>query len=233
MKPTIFLKKNASPILLGVGATSLIGAIFLMPPLVRRADKLIEERKPETVKDKLWVYIPVYTPVAGAVLFGIGAMVRSTQINKHQVAALNLLLSKSEESLVKLSEIAEAHVGKRKAEKIFTELSAPAEPPSPDRAATGEQLFFEVFGGRYFNETSIEKIRASVNDFNELVNGEGWGALNELYYSLGLDPVEYGDILGWSSEEILHVKFDSFLKAETPVVSVTFQPKPKEINSHG
>lgn len=61
----------------------------------------------------------------------------------------------------------------------------------------GEELFYDEFAGRYFKST-FEELDMAIYNANEILGNCGYVELNNLYDVLGLDPTEYGSIIGWS-----------------------------------
>ena len=61
----------------------------------------------------------------------------------------------------------------------------------------GEELFYDEFAGRYFKST-FEELDVAIANINELLMSNEYVELNDLYENLGLDPTEYGSIIGWS-----------------------------------
>lgn len=61
-----------------------------------------------------------------------------------------------------------------------------------------ELLFFDMQSMRYFNST-MKKVKEAEELFNEHLSKNGYAYLNDLYDLLGLDHVDSGYQLGWST----------------------------------
>ena len=74
----------------------------------------------------------------------------------------------------------------------------------------GDILVFDELSGRYFLSDK-ETIRTAVNDFNQQII---WGStqdLNDWYRILGLDDILIGEILGWNSDRMMDISFESMV----------------------
>ena len=74
----------------------------------------------------------------------------------------------------------------------------------------GDTLVFDELSGRYFLSDK-ETIRTAVNDFNQQII---WGStqdLNDWYRILGLDDILIGEILGWNSDRMMDISFESMV----------------------
>ena len=123
-------------------------------------------------------------------------------------------------------------VGQKKYEKVRERVVSPEEPvPTGMLLDESKVVCFDVFSGRYYKTDSIETVRRIINDLNDRLIVGDFVALNELYYELGLDRVEFGDDVGWllhDHDETIKVSFDPFMKDDRPVVSVSFTVKPRK-----
>ena len=102
------------------------------------------------------------------------------------------------------------------------------EPPVSILPDDERTLFFDVFTGRYFRADSIEIVRKVLNDLNETMFQEDFVPLNDFYYGVGLEDTEFGNEIGWSiAYGSITAEFDAYLRNDRPIVSVTFQIKPR------
>lgn len=171
--------------------------------------------KKETVKTVWKCYIPTVT--AGTA--SIACILWANKITGKRAAALASLASIYETTLKGYeSKIVEV-VGEKKATEIKDEVRKEAVKKNPPKennieyTGRGNSLCYDAFIGRYFY-SDIEAIRKSVNDIREMLFSSMWVDLNEFYYSLGLERVGCGDILGWNIDRPIEIEFTSMLTDE-------------------
>jgi hypothetical protein len=166
------------------------------------------------------------------VLLSTGCIVASNRIHRYRYASLLALYSIGEKSLQKWQDSVLEEVGQKKYEQV-RERTVKSDEPLPVNLLTDDSTVacFDVFSGRYFKTDSIETVRRIVNDLNDRLIVGDFVPLNDLYFELGLDRVEFGDQVGWllhDHDETIKVNFDPFMKNDRPVVSVSFVVKPRK-----
>lgn len=91
------------------------------------------------------------------------------------------------------------------------------------------ELCVDKFSGHFFRSTR-EKIHSHINDFNYMLNRNGYGSLADLYEFFGLPSIEYADQLGWdlNSEGLLEVKIDAAVApGGKPCLTMEFKGRPR------
>jgi len=61
----------------------------------------------------------------------------------------------------------------------------------------GEELFYDEYSGRYFKSTS-EVVKTAEYELNRNFTTRGYCELNEFYELLGIEPTDYGHVIGWN-----------------------------------
>ena len=61
-----------------------------------------------------------------------------------------------------------------------------------------KQLYFDEYSGRYFQSTP-EDIQKAEYDLNRTLSIDDVACLNDWYECIGLDPLEHGEKIGWST----------------------------------
>lgn len=91
----------------------------------------------------------------------------------------------------------------------------------------GDALFRDGISGRYFMSTKNE-VEANINEFNRLINSQGYATLTDLYELLGLEQTNISDDLGWSAERgLLNVHFGAAMTADgRPCLELSFRDEP-------
>lgn len=70
------------------------------------------------------------------------------------------------------------------------------------------RLFYDEYSSRYF-EATIEQVILAEYNLNRIYVLRGYAVLNEFYDFLGLEPTDYGSIIGWSAfDDTQWIEFD-------------------------
>lgn len=230
MKVKQTLTNNSPAILAGLGVAGFISAIFMTAKAAPKAAKVLEKHTDSTTVEKAKAVAPIYAPTAGMILVSTACIVGSNRIHRYRYASLLALYSIGQQTLDRWQDAVLDEVGKKKYEKVRERVVEPEGTPPVSMVVDDERtLFYDKFTGRYFRSNSIEDVRKILNDLNDKMFSEDFASLNDFYYGVGLDPVQFGDAWGWNiAYGSVQADFDAFLKNDRPVVSVTFQTEPKK-----
>lgn len=230
MKVKQTLTNNSPTILAALGVTGFLGAILMTAKAAPKAVKVLEKHNDSTTIEKVKAVAPIYAPTAGMILVSTACIVGSNRIHGYRYASLLALYSIGQQTLDRWQDAVLDEVGKKKYEKVRERVVEPeGEPPISIMVDEERVLFYDVFTGRYFRGDSIEIVRKVANDMTDRMFGEDYVSLNDYYYGVGLDRVEFGDDWGWNiADGAMTVEFDAFIRNERPVVSVTFNLQPKK-----
>lgn len=216
---TSFLSRNSSTILTVLGGIGVIATAVLAAKASPKAAALIESKeedkgeeltKWEVVKTATPAYIPAIVTGVSTIACIFGANI----LNKHQQASLASAYALIDNSYKaykdKLKELygEEAHnniidaLAVEKAEEIGVYNYGPVSlcNLSIEDGTSEPRLFYDEFSNRYF-ETTIEQVINAEYHFNRNFVLRGYAFLNEFYEFLGLECTEYGNQVGWSSED--------------------------------
>lgn len=202
MKEKHFFGRHSATILTCLGAVGVVATAVTAVQATPKALKLIENKSyeydeeltPVEIVRTTWkCYIPAIMIGTGTIL----CIVSANKLNKRQQASLisayTLLHTTYENYKKKMKDVygenADATVREEMAKEEYRECYI-----EPD---AGKQLFFDFFSGQYFERTMEEVIDAEYQ-LNRKFALEDYVGLNEYYELLGLDPVTFGDALGWS-----------------------------------
>lgn len=213
----LFLKRNSSTILTCVGGVGVIATAVTAAKATPKAMALLDKAKDEkgeelTMFEKVRTAAPAYIPSAVMGAATIACIFGANALNKRQQAALMsayaLLDNSYKEYKAKVTELygeeADTEVRKEIAKDHYEE----------QKTSTGElQLFYDEFSQRYF-ESTTEKVLRAEYDLNRML-AECYGVfLNEWYDLLGIETVDYGDFLGWSTYELVETTWMSWVDFE-------------------
>lgn len=240
-----FVDKNAPTILTVCGVGGLIGTTVMAVRATPRAETLIfdeEDKKGEpltkleTIKVAWKPYIPVV--IMGAAT--ASCIIAANSVNAKRNAALSAAYVLSETALTEYKSKVLEQVGEKKAEKIENEVSQNRVSNDPVTSkeviitGKGATLCYDENSGRYF-ESSIEELQQIENRFNKrLMENMEFLTLNDLYYEMGLDPIELGEELGWDvASGLVDMRFGSTLATDgRPCVTVNFKVAPRYRYNH-
>ena len=229
MKGTQMLKRNSPLFLTCLGAAGVIMTTVMAVRATPRALRQIENdsrinhdgdpkayTKTEAVKSSWKFYIP-------ATVIGIGTMVCIFSANilgqKQQasiISAYALINSAYKEYQCKVKELYGEETHNAVLDAIAVEKCKDVEITASIFSETGSldfdindpiRLFYDIFSNRYF-ETSAEKVIQAEYHLNRNFILKGYVSLNEFYEFLGLEPMDYGNEIGWSiDDEIYWIDF--------------------------
>lgn len=207
MKALVPRLKRASPTILTIlGAAGVVGTAVLAVKATPKAMQLIEEADYEKRRDQDDVLTPMetvkvawkpYIPAASVGLATIVCILGANGLNRKQQAAITsayiLLDNTYREYQKKVREL----YGPEADSAVRREVAKKTPPNSEDMPSGDELLFFDFFSGRYLNRP-IEQVIDAEYQLNRKFIHKDYVTLNEWYELLGMEPVDFGDMLGWS-----------------------------------
>jgi hypothetical protein len=224
------IRDNAPTFLSTLGVLGFISSTIMAAKATPKALEVLENHKESSYFQKAIAVAPVYSPTIGMILLSTACIVGTNHIHSYRYSALLTLYSFGQKGLQEWQDAVLKQVGKSKYEKVREQVLTPKD-PMPASFVTDEErvLFYDNYSGRYFRMDSVETVRRKVNDLNDLLFVDDFISLNELYFDLGLPPVEFGNEFGWSSQDgSIKIDFDAYLKNDKPCVVMSFALKPKK-----
>lgn len=209
-----FLKRNGSTILTCLGAAGTIATAVTAAkatPKALEAIKYAEEEKGEKLT-KLEIinvagpaYIPTVLTATATVACIFGANVLNTRKQAALISAYTLLDNSYKEYKNKVKEL----YGEDADENVRAELAK--DKYEKTDVSDGKRLFYDEYSERYF-ESTIEKVLLAEYQLNRMISIEYGVYLNEFYDLLGIDTVDYGDYMGWSTYELVDCQWNSWVE---------------------
>lgn len=222
----IFIKKHSSTILAITSVVGVVATSVTTAKATLKASKILkdaEEKKELTNAEKIKIAAPSYIfPIvlgASTIACIFGANILNKRQQTALVSAYALLDNSYKRYKNKVKELYGEEVHNNVIDSIAKEdvkdvyINAPGVISNyhnqlEDEDMTENRLFYDEFSGRYF-ETSIEKVLLAEYHLNRNFILRGCAPLNEFYEFLGLEPTDYGDVLGWTVyEEIFWIDFN-------------------------
>ena len=214
------MTKNSPTILTGLAVGGLITTVGLAVKATPKALELIEEEKTEEYElsklDILRITWKCYIPTAVMGLASIGCIIGANSIHLRRNAALASVYSITEATLKEYQEKVVETIGKNKEQKLRDDIAQDTLTRNPveDRQVfvtdRGSTLCYDALSGRYFL-SDVDNLKRIQNDFNHGLLSEWSKTLNELYSDIGLDPIEMGKDVGWTSDHMLDIRFTAKL----------------------
>lgn len=210
-----FIKKNSSTILTCAGAAGVVGTAVLAVKATPKALKLIEEAEREK-GDELskWEVVQVTAPTyIPAVLLGMGTITcifGAHMVNQRTQAALTSAYALLDQTHKEYKNKVKEMYGEGADKEVKTELAKDKYKDADIDEEDELPLFYDEFSKRYFNAKN-EDILYAEYEINKLLNTHGVVSLNDYYNLVGLDPVDYGEYLGWSSAQMYEQFWDDWL----------------------
>lgn len=231
------ISKNSPVILTSLSCAGVFTTAILAVKSTPKAMRLLEEEggidnlsKRDIVKTTWKCYIPA--AIVGTVT--VGCIIGSNTISNRRNAALSALYTLSETAFREYQSKVVEEIGKTKETKIRDEVVTDKiknNPPSSTNVlltGKGEVLCYDNFTGRYF-KSDIDKIRQAENEIDRRLRDEMWIDVNELYYELGIDSTDAGDLMGFNVDKgWVDISYSSHLAPDNvPCLSLSFKVYPK------
>lgn len=234
-----FVERNASTILTcvagaGVVVTSVM-AVKATPKALTLLEKAEEEKGEklttfEVVKTAGPAYIPTIVSGTATIACVFGANILNKRHQAAMMSAYALLDNSYKEYKKKVEEL----YGEGADMNVRSEIAKDKYEQTDILVKDDERLYYDDFSGRYFKSTT-EKILKAEYEVNRILAEDGCLFLNEFYELLGLEIVDYGDFLGWSSFEIMETTWNNWLYfehtkvilddgLECTIISMGFEP---------
>lgn len=205
----LFLKKNAPMILTCAGSAGVIATSIMAAKATPKALTLLENAKIEkgedlTKTEKIKVAGPAYIPT---VITGVSTIVCIFGANSLNTRQKSALMSAYALLVKKLDQLYEEDT----VDKIEDKIVKDKYNENPYPIENEKELFYDNFSQRYF-EATTEKVLYAEHVLNRRMAYAHSAYLNEFYELLGLEPMDYGEFLGWFCNEICDTYKESQIK---------------------
>jgi hypothetical protein len=212
----LFVKRNASTILTCAGGAGVVATAVMAVKATPKAMTLLEEAKKEkgeelTKMEMVKVAGPSYIPAVITGVSTIACIFGANILNKRQQAALMSAYALLDSTYKDYQKKVEELYGEDANDNIKAEIAKDKYVDEEvELQDDNNQLFYDEYSGRYFESTTEDVIKAEYNLNRKLADWYGV-YLNEFYEMLGLEPVDYGDHLGWNSAEVYDTQWSNWI----------------------
>ena len=215
-----FIKRNGSIILTcagGVGVVvTAVMAVKATPEAMELIDRATNKKgekltKVETVKVAWKPYIP-------SVLIGVSTLAcvfGANTLNRKQQAALMSAYALLDNSYKEYKKKVEELYGEGVDRNVKNEIAKDHydEEEFDDDYGDGLELFYDEYSQRYFRSTLAHVIESEYM-LNHMIAEDIGAFLNDFYDLLGLDEVDYGNYMGWSTFELVETYWYAWVEFE-------------------
>ena len=199
----IFLRKHSSTILSVIASMGVVGTTVLAVKATPKALKIINDNKKEEDLSKLEIIKIAWKPYIPSILFGVSTIAcifGSNYINKKNQKALATAYMLLESSYLRYRESANIIYGEDSDRQILNNVHSKeiSNNDIPEIDESEGNLYFDCQSMRYFRTTPEALTEAQIL-FNQHLCTNGYAYLNDLYDLIGLERVDYGYQIGWST----------------------------------
>lgn len=215
-RTTLFFKQNSSSILTGAAAIGLLAtavAAAVETPKAMTRLNIAKEKKGEdlTPVESVVTVAPAYIPAAIIGASTIACIFGANVLSQHKQAALASAYALADSTYRQYRGKVVELLGKDTDERIIDAIAK--EKRNEDTIIsssggfcalnslpyTGEVVtFYDEFRGTYF-EAPMDAVLNAEYHLNRNFSIGGFVTLNDFYRFLGLEEIEFGDVLGWSA----------------------------------
>jgi hypothetical protein len=238
---TKMLTNNTPQVLTAMGAAGVIATAVLTGKASFRAAQILGDQSPHLTKrdivKQVWT---LYIPPLSVAAVTVTSIILAERIGTRRAAAVVTALTISEKAFTEYRAKVVEKIGEKKEREYRDELAV----ERAERNGVPNQVFvvpgsakqrcFDQYSERWF-ESTVDLLHRAENKINHnMIHNEAC-SLNEFYAEVGLNPVAYGEQVGWEAMDKLDLVITSFLPEDgIPAISVAFYtfPKPNYDNLH-
>lgn len=228
-----------------LNGVSVVEAIRNTPRALDELRSAEEEKGEElTTKEKIEAAWKCYIPTMVTGVLGAGCIIGGAVGFRKQNAALVSLYAISEGALSEykkkmiqeLGETKVKEIEQKMDQEVVNKLALPGdddeESPNTALSLRRRDICLDTWINKPFYASEIE-IREAVNELNDEINHGDFVSLNDFYFKIGQDPVDFGGEIGWDSDiGLIDVRISSCVKDGRPILTMTFKNTPKSTPYH-
>lgn len=215
-KSKMFLRSNSSTILTCIGGVGVVATVVTAVKATPKAMALIEEAKEEkgadlTKVETVITAAPAYITTAVLGVSTLACIFGANALNRHQQASMMSAYALLENSYKEFKAKVQELYGEGTVEVVRGEIAKDHYKDADIQIHDDKQLFYDDFSGRYF-ESTMENVLNAELQINRMLAQDTGVYLNEFYDLLGIEEIEYGDYMGWSSFALVEMYWWSWIE---------------------
>lgn len=244
-----FVSDNSPGILTGLGVAGVVTTAVLagragfqvgLDASTQYHDVIMENQGAEeeqplpehllSTKHLVKTYWKAFIPAASVGAATLASVIMANQIGSRRTAAITAAFKLSEQLSDEYKAKVAKTLGLQKEENMRSELAAEkmeANPPSPGMiVVTGSDvLFLDEISGRYFH-AQVDSVKKAVNEINHKVNNFYHASLTDFYDLIGLEGTKFSDSVGWNTDKLLEVQFNTTMYKDKPAIVLSYNHGP-------
>lgn len=202
-KVHLFLKRNSSSILTGIGAAGVVVTSVMAVKATPKAIRILEEAKEEKGEDLTAIETvravgPIYIPAIVSGVSTIACIFGANILNKRNQAALASAYAFLDNSYKEYKNKVSELYGDDANNNIREEIAKDKYKYYSNSFTDDKQLYFDEYSGRYFQSTPKD-IQKAEYELNRTLSIDDEAYLNDWYEYIGLEPLDHGRDFGWST----------------------------------
>lgn len=233
------LSENSPAILTGLALTGLVTTTVLAVRATPRATRDIWDAESELIDpltnlDKVKLTWKHYIPAGISAVSTAACMLSVNSVHSRRNAALMSLYSLSETAFKEYKDKVVEKIGENKEREVHDEVAQDRVTKNPPEQSIivhtgdkrGQILCYDSVSGRYFR-SSVETIRQAQNDINAQCINEVYASQNDFYRLINLPINGMGEEVGWSTDNMLDIRFTSTLtEDQEPAIVLDYRRQP-------
>lgn len=241
--------RNSPLLLTAIGVVGTVTTALLTARATVQAVRIVDSETDAWLYDKeyhrlnkKWVIKEtwkLYIPPLSVAAVTVTSIILANRIGTRRAAALAAAYSLSEKAFDEYREKIVEKMGPKKEREARDEIAQERVTRNPGSASVIvpeglDVLCYDEYSNRWFTG-NMERIKKAENDLNWQLIHHDAASLNELYSKLGLDPIHYGELIGWNAFRKLELSCTSVLRGDgKPAISIHFSydPEPNYDSNH-
>lgn len=236
-----FTSDNSPTILTAIGVAGTVTTAILTGKAAFKAAQILDDEETRIIRDnddaltaqeKLYYTWKLFIPPVIAGTGTIACIILANRIDARRASALVAAYALSEKVHHEYKEKIVEKLGEGRERKARTEIAqdkVTANPPPSDLIwdeSSRSVLCCDLFTGRYFM-SDMETLRKAENDINHQNIHYFHSSLTDFYHLIGLPATSMSDDVGWNSDKMLELDFDTVLTPTgKPCLTIDFKVIP-------
>lgn len=227
------INKNTPTILTALGVVGLVSTSIMAAKASPKAHDILEKErayrkekaadgtKPDDISavDAVKLTWKTYAPTVAMGTITAGCIIGANTVSLRRLAAISSAYELGERVIKEYQAKVVEEIGEKKEQSIRDDISKkhlskadPANSCNVVITGKGDVLCYDAYSGRYFF-SDMESLKKACNDLNKELLDTMFVSLNDLYFAIGLPPINMGDDLGWDANGsgLIELKFSTIL----------------------
>lgn len=209
------LKRNSPTILTCMGAIGVVAttvmAVKATPKALAAVDIKKEKKGEELTRlETIAAVAPLYAPSAITGIATIACIFGANVLNKRSQASLMSAYALLDKSYKDYKDKVKKIFGDEGDFRVRESIAQDKYKEANIQVSDGKELFYDMYSDRYY-ESTREDVKEAAYKLNRIIATSGGAYLNEYYALLNLEPIEGGDIVGWSAAQCYEMYWEAWV----------------------